>query len=94
MKMPFGTEVDLRAGHIVLDGLPALLVRRTASPSFRPMSIGHGRPSQLLLSSCWVILHWPPCTVCSFTRRSCILVDQLYSNFDANIFRGGIFRTR
>jgi len=26
-----GTEVDLRAGHIVLDGFPALRERRTAS---------------------------------------------------------------
>ena len=28
--MPLGTEVDLRAGHIVLDEFPALLERRTA----------------------------------------------------------------
>jgi len=33
MKMPLGTEVDLRAGHIVVDGFPALRERRTASPS-------------------------------------------------------------
>jgi len=59
MKTPLGTEVDIGAGHIVLDGFPALRERGTAvtalPPSFRPMSIvacGHGRPSQLLLSSC------------------------------------------
>ena len=34
MKTPLGTEVDLRAGYIVLDGFPALRERRTASPSF------------------------------------------------------------
>jgi len=40
MKTPLGTEVDIDAGHIVLDGLPALRERGTAPPpSFRPMSI-------------------------------------------------------
>jgi len=39
MKMPLGTEVDLGAGHIVLDGFPALCGRGTAPPSFRPMFI-------------------------------------------------------
>jgi len=29
--------------------------RGTAAPSFRPMSCGHGRPSQLLLSSCNIV---------------------------------------
>ena len=39
MKTPLGTEVDLGPGHIVLDGVPALRVRGTEPPSFRPMSI-------------------------------------------------------
>jgi len=39
MKMPLGTEVGLGAGHIILDGFPALHARITAPPSFRPMSI-------------------------------------------------------
>jgi len=39
MKTPHGTEVDLIAVHIVLDGFPALRGRGTALPSFRPMSI-------------------------------------------------------
>jgi len=39
MKTPLGTEVDLGAGHIVLDVFPALCERGTAPPSFRPMSI-------------------------------------------------------
>jgi len=40
MKTPLGTEVDIGAGHIVLDGFPALRERGTAPlPSFRPMSI-------------------------------------------------------
>ena len=53
--MPLGMEVDLRTDHIVLDGFPALRERGTALlPSFRPclLDCGHGRPSQLLLSSC------------------------------------------
>ena len=32
MKTPLGTEVDIGAGHIVLDGFPALRERGTASP--------------------------------------------------------------
>jgi len=39
MKTPVGTEVDLCAGYIVLDGFPALREKGTASPSFRPMSV-------------------------------------------------------
>jgi len=32
MKTPLGTEVDLGAGHIVLDGFPALRGSCTAPP--------------------------------------------------------------
>ena len=43
--------LDLGAGHIVLDGFPALRKRGTAPPPpFRPMSImaiGHGRPTPI-----------------------------------------------
>jgi len=41
MKIPLGTEVDLSAGHIVLDGDPALRLRKghSTAPRFRPMSI-------------------------------------------------------
>ena len=39
MKTPLGTEVDIGAGNIVLDGFPALRERGTAPPSFRPTSI-------------------------------------------------------
>jgi len=51
----YSPEVDFGPGHIVLEGIPALRERGTAPPSFRPMSIVamHGRPSQLLLSSCY-----------------------------------------
>jgi len=48
MKMPLGTEVDLGTGHIVLDVAPAL----RNPPLFARVYCGHGRPSQLLLSSC------------------------------------------
>ena len=37
MKTPLGTEVDIGAGHIVLDGFPALRERGTApSPLLSP----------------------------------------------------------
>ena len=39
MKTPLGTEVDLGAGHIVLDGVPALANGAQQPPLFRPMSI-------------------------------------------------------
>jgi len=48
--MPLGTEVDLGAGHIVLDGFPALRERGTEPPSFRPMSIV---ATVAHLSYCW-----------------------------------------
>ena len=39
MKTPLGTEVDLRPGHIVLDGVPAPAKGAQQPASFRPMSI-------------------------------------------------------
>ena len=47
LKTPVGTEVDLRTGHIVLDGFPALRERGTAPLLFGHVYCGHGRPSQL-----------------------------------------------
>jgi len=49
-----GTEVDIDTGHIVLDVVPAVRERRTAAPPplFAHVYCGHGRPPQLLLSSC------------------------------------------
>jgi len=54
VKTPLGTEVDVGPGHIVLDGDPAPPCERgTAAPLFSARVYrGHGRPSQLLLSSC------------------------------------------
>jgi len=52
-KTPFGTEVDLGTGHIVLDGDTAPPRKGHSSPFFSVyVSGGHGRPYQLLLSSC------------------------------------------
>ena len=57
IKTPLGTEVDLGPGHFVLDGFPAISERGTAAPFFSGHAYcGHGRPSQLLLSSCYVFL--------------------------------------
>jgi len=36
MKTPLGTEVDISAGYIVLDGFPALRERGTAPPLLGP----------------------------------------------------------
>ena len=53
MKAPLGTEIDLGPGHTVLDLIPALHERGTAAPLFLAhVCCGHGRRSQLLLSSC------------------------------------------
>ena len=52
MKTPLGTEVDLRPGHIVLDGVPALCEKGTAAPLFDPC---------LLLSSCCNFLQQISC---------------------------------
>ena len=55
MKTPLSTEVDLGTGHIVLHVVPAVPERRTAVPAvFAHVYCGHGRPSQLLLSSCYI----------------------------------------
>jgi len=55
MKTLLGAEVDLGPGHIVLDGVPALRERGTAAPPLFSAHVycGHGRPFQLLLSSCY-----------------------------------------
>ena len=46
--MPFRTEVDLGPGHIVLDGDPT----PPRKGELAHVYCGHGRPSQLMLSSC------------------------------------------
>jgi len=55
MKTPLGTEVDLGRGHIVLDGDPAPPPKGHSSPLLFWANIycGRGRPSQLLVSSCY-----------------------------------------
>ena len=53
MKTPLCTEVDLSPGHIVLDRSQLCAKRAQQSPIFSArVYCGHGRPSQLLLSSC------------------------------------------
>jgi len=51
MKTPFGTEVDIGPGHIVLDGDPAPPPRKrgTTAPHFSAhVCCGHDRPSQVV----------------------------------------------
>ena len=53
--MPLGTNVDLSAGYIVLDGdlVPLRMGHSSHDPSFwATVYCGYGRPSHLLLSSC------------------------------------------
>jgi len=54
MKTPLVTEVDFGPGHIVLDGDPAPAPPPRKGHSSRLFSayVGHGRPFELLLSSC------------------------------------------
>ena len=56
MKTPLRTEVDLGPGHTILDGVPAPAKgAQHCSPLFSAhVYCGHGRPSQLLLSSCYI----------------------------------------
>ena len=66
MKTPLGAEVDLGPGHTVLDG-SQLCAKRAQQPHIFSAGVycGHGRPSQLLLSSCEHCYHlrailWQP----------------------------------
>jgi len=52
MKTPVGTDIDLGPGHIVRRG-PSSRRKVHSSPLFSAdVYRGHGRPSQVLLSSC------------------------------------------
>ena len=57
--MPLGMKVILGPGHIVLDGDPAPAKRhKSPRPIFGPCLLWpNGRPSQLLLSSCYTFFH-------------------------------------
>jgi len=54
MKTPLGTEVELGPSRIVLDGVPGPPKGAQQPPPLFSAHVycGHGRPSQLLLSSC------------------------------------------
>jgi len=54
IKTPLGTEVDLGPGHFVLNRrVPSYQQKRHSRTLFSAHAYyGHGRPSQLLLSSC------------------------------------------
>ena len=61
MKTPLGTEVDLGAGHIALDGFPALRERGTAPPLLGPCLLWPRSPisatAELLLCLLCVVVH-------------------------------------
>jgi len=56
IKMPLGTKVALGPGHVVLDGDPAPPWKGAQQPAlFSPCLLWpNGRPSQQLLSSCYI----------------------------------------
>jgi len=55
--MTLGMVVGLGPGHIVLDEDPDLRPKRGTVPIFGPCLLWpNGRPSQLLLSSCYIII--------------------------------------
>jgi len=60
-KVPLGMEVGLGAGNFVFDGDPAI-PRKNGTPTptqfLAHVYCGHGRPSQLLLSSCAITKWW------------------------------------
>ena len=54
MKTPLGTEVDLGPGHINCKTGSQLSAKGVQQPYFSAhVYCGHGRPSQLLVSSCF-----------------------------------------
>jgi len=58
MKTPLGTEVDLGAGHIILDGFPALRERGIAPPLLGPCLLWPQSPisatAELFLWKAWL----------------------------------------
>ena len=54
MKTPLGTEVEL--GHTVLIGTSSPLKGHSTSLFLALVYCGHGRPSQVLLSSCYLLI--------------------------------------
>ena len=76
MKTPLGTDVDLGPGHIVLDGVPAPRKGHSTPPLFSAhIYCGHGRPSQLLVSSC--IFFCTPDTGCQAKEKGGVELNNV-----------------
>jgi len=77
LKTPLGVEVDLGSGHIVLDGDPAPSPQKghSSSPLFSPRYCGHGRPSQLRLSSCTSQPQTKHRRLMAATKLYCLVTD-------------------
>jgi len=80
IKMPLGTKVGLGPGHIVLRGDPAPPPKRGTSA--QSLIFGsrllwpNGRPSQLLLSSCWNIV-----LLCVVLCFNAYVVNKFHASF-------------
>jgi len=78
LKMPLCTGVDLGPGHIVLDGDPASLASGKGALQPRLFSAhvycSHGRPFQLLPSSCKAVVHTVLLQEVQIWQRHCAMV--------------------
>jgi len=65
IKMPFGMVVGLGPGDVVFDGDPAPLRKKGTAPTqfLAHVYCGHGRPSQILLSTCFILMYLYQCKV-------------------------------
>jgi len=72
MKMPLGTEVDLDPGTLCYTGTQLPLDLQAQQPPLFGAYCGHGRASQLLLSSCAQMIASVPC--CTYFLN-CMHVD-------------------
>jgi len=73
VKTPLGTEVDLGPGHIVLERGPSCPRKRHSSPLLSAhIYCGHGRPSQLSLSYCFL------CNVTKTRNNTALIISTTY----------------
>jgi len=70
MKTPFSTEVDIGAGHIVLDGFPALREKGTAPPLLGPCLLWPRSPISATAELLSKFVHrWKAYEICYKTIR-------------------------
>jgi len=78
MKTPLGTEVDLGAGHIVLDRFPALRGRGTAPPLLGPCLLWPRSP--ILATAELLLLDVMARPISAWLRHTCYKFGKSVSN--------------